>query len=94
MSHNPYCFESKKQKTEIGNLLTRLFKMPPKKEKASPKKKSTGTKKKVSGYMLFCKETRPIIMKENPDLAFGAVGKELGKRWKALSDEEKEAYKK
>ncbi|KAI2502170.1 DNA binding protein [Fragilaria crotonensis] len=68
--------------------------MPPKKEKAAPKKKSTGGKKKVSGYMLFCKETRPIIIKESPDLAFGAVGKELGKRWKALSDEEKEAYKK
>jgi hypothetical protein len=50
-----------------------------------PKKKSTGGKKKVSGYMLFCKETRPIIIKENPDMAFGAVRKELGKRWKALS---------
>jgi HMG (high mobility group) box len=71
--------------------------MPPKKAsapKAAPKKKSTGGKKKVSGYMLFCKEMRPTILKESPDLAFGAVGKELGKRWKALSDDEKEAYKK
>lgn len=69
--------------------------MPPKvTKKPAPKKKSTGGKKKVSGYMLFCKETRPVIIKESPDLAFGAVGKELGKRWRALTDEEKEAFKK
>ena len=66
--------------------------MPPKKKPAA--KKKVGGKKKVSGYMLFCKETRPLIIKETPGMAFGAVGKELGKRWRELTDEEKEAYKK
>lgn len=65
--------------------------MPPKKSPA--KKKSAGGKKKVSGYMLFCKEQRPIVKKEMPDLTFGQIGKELGKRWKALSEKEKEGYK-
>eukprot|EP00545_Synedropsis_sp_CCMP1620_P006464 CAMPEP_0119009350 /NCGR_PEP_ID=MMETSP1176-20130426/4306_1 /TAXON_ID=265551 /ORGANISM="Synedropsis recta cf, Strain CCMP1620" /LENGTH=71 /DNA_ID=CAMNT_0006961851 /DNA_START=135 /DNA_END=350 /DNA_ORIENTATION=- len=71
--------------------------MPPKAavtKKKVVKKKSGGGKKKVTGYMLFCKETRPIIVGETPDLPFGQVGKELGKRWKALTDEEKLAYKK
>jgi len=35
---------------------------------------------------------RPAVMKENPGIAFGAVGKELGKRWGALSDAEKKKY--
>ena len=66
--------------------------MPPKKAK-SAKKKASGQKKKVSGYMLFCKETRPKVIKEKPDLTFGQDGKELGKRWRALSDKQKAAYK-
>jgi hypothetical protein len=44
--------------------------------------------------MLFAKETRPEIVKKNPDMPFGEVGKELGARWRALSDAEKAAYKK
>jgi hypothetical protein len=72
-------------------LSTETSKMPPKKKVV---KKKSGGKKKVTGYMLFCKETRPLIIKETPDMAFGQVGKELGKRWKALTDEEKEGYKK
>jgi hypothetical protein len=44
--------------------------------------------------MLFAKETRPEILKEKPDLSFGEVGKELGARWRALSEDEKAAYKK
>ena len=67
--------------------------MGPKKAKA-PVKKSGGGGKKISGYMLFCKEQRPIVKEENPDMTFGELGKELGKRWKALSDADKEGYKK
>lgn len=50
-------------------------------------------KKKLSGYMVFAKEMRPKVVEENPDFTFGEVGKELGKRWRALSDEAKEEYK-
>ncbi len=44
--------------------------------------------------MLFAKEMRPKIIGEKPDLTFGEVGKELGARWRALSEEQKEGYKK
>ena len=43
--------------------------------------------------MLFAKETRPKVKEEHPDFTFGEVGKELGKRWRALTDEQKAAYK-
>lgn len=58
------------------------------------KKKGSGGKKKVTTYQLFAKEMRPKIISEKPDLSFGEVGKELGARWRALSDAQKEAYKK
>ena len=59
------------------------------KAKGSPK-----AKKPLSGYMLFAKEMRPKLKEESPDLSFGEVGKELGARWRALSDDEKAKYKK
>lgn len=57
------------------------------------KAKSDKPKRPLSGYMKFAKETRPGIVTENPDLSFGEVGKELGARWRALSDEEKAEWK-
>ena len=51
--------------------------------------------KKVPGpYMVFCKEMRPKIVKENPSYSFGEVGKALGAAWGKLSDKEKAKYKK
>lgn len=44
--------------------------------------------------MLFAKETRPKVIEDNPDFTFGEVGKELGKRWRALTDDQKAEYKK
>ena len=36
---------------------------------------------------------RPKVVAENKDLSFGEVGKELGARWRALSDAKKEEWK-
>ena len=35
-----------------------------------------------------------MVLKENPELKFGEVGKELGKRWKEMSAEQKAPYEK
>lgn len=43
--------------------------------------------------MNFCRLTRPDIIKESPDMAFGAVGRELGIRWGNLSQTEKDSFK-
>ena len=67
--------------------------------KKSPAKKSPGKKeekvKRAPGpYMVFCKEQRPKIVKANPNMSFGEVGKALGAAWGKLSDAQKAKYKK
>ena len=59
------------------------------KTKNKTRKQSGGGKKKLSGYMKFCKETRKSLPST---LEFTEVGKELGKRWRSLSDAEKKRY--
>lgn len=62
---------------------------PQRKEKKSRK----GTRK-LSGYMKFVKAERSRVISENPKLKSDimAVGKEMGKRWRSLSDAEKAKY--
>lgn len=43
--------------------------------------------------MLFAKEHREQVKKDNPEITFGGVGKKLGEMWRALSEKEKAAYK-
>ena len=57
--------------------------------------KVRGTRKirKPSSYMKFCKSVRSKVISENPGIKFGAVGKEMGKRWRELSASEKAGFK-
>ncbi|CDS03600.1 hypothetical protein LRAMOSA01002 [Lichtheimia ramosa] len=56
------------------------------------KKDKTGPKRGLSAYMFFSQEMRPKVKEENPDASFGTLGKILGEKWKAMSDEEKAPY--
>jgi structure-specific recognition protein 1 len=56
------------------------------------KTRKSGKKRALSGFMKFSMKERPAVMKENPNIEFGAVGKELGKRWRAMSETEKKKY--
>ncbi|KAJ6542722.1 high mobility group box domain-containing protein [Mycena capillaripes] len=42
--------------------------------------------------MFFSQEWREKIKAENPDVSFGEIGKQLGVKWKELTDEEKKLY--
>jgi len=64
-------------------------------EEATGKKNKTrksGKKRALSGFMKFSMKERASVLKENPGIEFGAVGKELGKRWGALSEAEKKKF--
>ena len=50
------------------------------------------SKPRKSGYINFCKAKRPELKKKNPGMAFGDQGKELGKMWKALSEDKKKEW--
>ena len=65
--------------------------------KASKAGRASGPKGKngkgrISGYISFSNTNRQSVKDENPDFSFTEVGKELGKRWRELSDAEKAVW--
>jgi hypothetical protein len=66
---------------------------------AEPKKRGRKAKPKasdaaaVTDYLFFCEEIRPQIIAENPTMSFTEIGREQGRRWKALPQEVKNMYK-
>jgi hypothetical protein len=57
-----------------------------------PKESSTEPKRGMSAYIYFCKEMRPVVKAEIPDIASNEILKELGRRWQLLSDDEKKPF--
>ena len=53
-------------------------------------------KRPTSGYLYFCQDARPAIMKKmsknNAKLVLGNIAKALGRDWKALSDDKRKVY--
>lgn len=48
----------------------------------------------LSAYMIFVSKERPKIIHENPKIEFKDVGKQLGIRWKRLTEPQKAVYNK
>ena len=44
-------------------------------------------------FALFSQEQRPVILKDEPNISFGEIGRKLGEMWHALSEEQKEEYR-
>jgi hypothetical protein len=91
--------EKSKYKGRAGKKSTRKAKKERKEEDGEEggapvgkQKKRKGTRRALSGYMKFVKAERKNVMSANPKMAFGDVGKELGKRWRALSDADKKRF--
>ena len=57
-----------------------------------PKKDPNMPKKPKSGYMFFCDEQRPHVMKKHKDAKMGQVAKILGDMWKKMDEEMKKPY--
>ena len=66
----------------------------PKKEKAEKAEKEEKPKKKrgMTGYLLFSKENRAAVKEELGEVKPTEVVTEVAKRWKALTDEEREEW--
>jgi hypothetical protein len=63
------------------------------KKSSKGKSGSKGKKCGDNGYITFLSELRPELKEEHPDWKVTEISKEGGKRWKALSDKEKQKYK-
>lgn len=81
---------SKKSSTRKAKKSENTSEPMARKEKKSKRK---GTRK-LSGYMKFVKAERSRVIAENPKLKTDimAVGREMGKRWRAMSDADKAKY--
>lgn len=73
--------------------------MPNSQRKSRKNRKTNGSTRKQSGgkrgmnpFMRFAKAERKNIMASNPGMPVTAVGQELGKRWRALSEADKKKY--
>ena len=64
-------------------------KSPAKKTAAKPKKDPNAPKRGLSAFMFFSQEQRPAVLKANPNIAFGEVGKKLGEAWAKCKDKSK-----
>jgi structure-specific recognition protein 1 len=60
--------------------------------KGKSKKDPNAPKRGLSAYMFFMQKMRSEIQEENPDAAFGEIGKIVGQKWKELSNKEKAPY--
>ena len=63
----------------------------PKKEKAEKEEKPK-KKRGMTGYLLFSKENRAAVKEELGEVKPTEVVTEVAKRWKALTDEEREEW--
>jgi len=61
----------------------------PRKEKES---ELTKPKRPQTAFILFCNDERQRLTKEQPDLKFGDVGKQLGVLWRGINDKTKKKY--
>ena len=62
------------------------------KEKVKKKKDKNAPKGARSAYILFCVDERAQIKEDIPDISAKDVLVELGKRWKALKDDDEDRY--
>ena len=88
---------AKKPKKEAAEPKPKKRKAEPKKEKAEPKKKRkkkdpNAPKGKSSAYIMFGNAKRAEVKEQHPDFSLGDIGRELGKRWKELTDDDKKPY--
>lgn len=47
-----------------------------------------------SGYIMFSRSKRPAIVKQFPNLSFGAISKKIGAMWSQLSVSQKNVFNK
>ena len=61
---------------------------------AKKKKQEGGKTRKLSPYMKFAQKARPELLKENPALRsdIPGMGRAIGAKWRALSEDEKKKY--
>jgi hypothetical protein len=86
--------EIDKDNVEVPITISTSSEQPVKKSSKKSKKSETSPKtKKTTPYINYMKSIRSSIKEENPSFNFAQISKEIGRRWKELSVDEKNQYK-
>ena len=70
----------------------KITKKPAKFPKKAKVAKADKPKREPGPYMKFCKAERPKIVAANPMFTFGEIAKELGAKWRAMSEAQKAKF--
>jgi hypothetical protein len=65
-----------------------------KKKKKKLQRDYNSPKRAAGAYVFFANEMRPKLQEENPGVKFVEIGRILGEKWRALTDEERAPYDK
>ena len=49
-------------------------------------------KKCLSAYMIFVQETRPVIVRDNPDMGALDIMKQVGYQWQGLTEKQRKYF--
>ena len=91
-------FEKEYTRSELGKMLTEVFKEIREGSKGEKKtrkkaKKEEGSEKKKrepTAYNLYVKETMSVVREENPEMSRQDLMREVGRMWKEKKEGEKE----
>ena len=91
---NPPPKKTPTKKAAAPKVAKKITKSPAAKAAKKVKVAKEDKPKRAPGpYMLFCKAERPKIVAANPKFTFGEVGKELGAKWRGMTDAQKLKFK-
>ena len=82
-----------KKRAEWNAKAKALAPQPTAEQKAAAEAAAAKPKRPLTAYFVFMAEMRPKIKAEHPDWDVKQLASEAGARWRALSQDEKDAYK-
>ena len=83
--------QAKKEKDEKKKAAVEQAKKEKDEKKKASKEQTKKEKRPPNNYIVFAKKYRDVVKGEHPEFSFGEISKEVGRRWKEMSAEEKEA---
>jgi hypothetical protein len=87
-----YTRDKERYRSQLLNLTDEEKKILRAHKRLRRKRKLGKPKSAVSAYMLSVTALRPEVVAANPAISFQEIGRELGRRWREMSDSDREKY--
>jgi hypothetical protein len=87
-----YEMDKARYRAQILNLTDEEKKILRAHKRIRRKRKAGKPKSAVSAYMLSVTALRPDVVANNPTISFQEIGRELGRRWRAMTEDDRAVY--